>query len=182
MGLSLVYGIIKEMDGTICVSSEPGRGTRFDILIPDQGTQDEDPPEPSAVRMVKGKEKILLVDDEPAIIEWSSHVLLKLGYRVEGFGSGADALKRFRQTPLEFDLVITDLSMPGMTGLELSKQILATRQDLPIVLCTGFSEELTHERIRKLGLTDMVMKPMIAGELSQVVRRALTETKEKQHP
>jgi len=182
MGLSMVYGIIKEMNGTISVSSEPGRGACFTILIPDRINRDKEHSPASHPQPVTGKGNILLVDDEPDIIEWSSQFLLKLGYRVQGFENGPDALECFRQAPLEFDLVVTDLSMPGMTGLELAKRILAERQDLPIVLCTGFSENLTRERIWELGLTDMVIKPMIAGELSQVVKRALTDKKEKQHP
>jgi len=181
MGLSLVYGIIKEMDGNISVSSEPGKGARFKLLIPDQISRDEDLASPSHTGLVTGKGKILLVDDEPSIIEWSSHVLLQLGYEVEVFKNGFHALERFRQTPLEFDLVITDLSMPRMTGLELAKKILKIRP-IPIVLSTGFSEDLTREGIRELGLTDMVMKPLIAGELSQVVGRALTGTKKEQQP
>lgn len=181
MGLSLVYGIIKEMGGSICVSSEPGKGTRFTILIPDEISRDDAPDLPSHAEPIRGKGKILLVDDEPGIIDWSSHFLESLGYGVEGFENAILGLERFRRTPLEFDLVLTDRSMPGMTGLELAKEILKIRP-IPIILSTGFSEDLTQEKIQKLGFTDMIMKPIITSELSQVVGSALTDKKEKQHP
>jgi len=172
IGLSTVYGIIKEMKGEIFVDSEEGLGTTFEILIPEQTSE----PQNSIyddVKLTTGKGKILLVDDEPKIVNWCSQVLIRLGYRVTGFMNGMDALEKFKQDSNGFDLILTDLAMPQMTGLELVKQIKEIRSDIPVILCTGFSDGLTNQKIQACGISAMVMKPMIAGELAQVVANFL---------
>lgn len=177
MGLALVYGIIKEMDGCITVESHPGEGTCFTILIPDRAGVQAPPQIESDPALVMGKGNILLVDDEASIIQWCSNMLVNLGYKAEGFESPRNALERFKETPTEFDLVLTDLTMPGMTGIELAKEIKTIRPELPIILCTGFGGDITLDNIREQGLNDLVMKPMIAGEMSQAVARALENSK-----
>jgi CheY-like chemotaxis protein len=173
MGLSLVYGIIQEMKGSISVYSEPGRGSTFQILIPEQadgiGTDENKDMEAS----ITGNGRILVVDDEPSIVEWTSRMLTKLGYEVIGMSNGPDAVEAFKLDPCGFDLIITDLAMPRMTGLELSTLIKSERADIPIVLCTGFSEGLTSETLNACGISDVIMKPMIASDLSRIIRDSL---------
>ncbi len=179
MGLSMVYGIIREMKGAISVYSEPGMGTTFQILLPRQAGDTKEDPVFQKHKLVTGKGKILLVDDEAQIIKWCSQFLLNLGYEVIGCQSSSEALETFRQDAESFDLVLTDLSMPEMTGFELSEQIKQIRPDIPIILCTGFSESLSTEKIEHYGISNMIMKPVIASELLQVIGSALTEKREK---
>jgi PAS domain S-box-containing protein len=175
MGLSLVYGIIKEMKGTIWAYSEPGLGSTFQILIPEH-TDGIGTDENKDIELpITGKGRILIVDDEPAIIEWTSQMLMALGYEVVGMNNGLDAVEIFKQDPMGFDLILTDLIMPGMTGLVLSTLIKSQRADIPIVLCTGFSEELSEERLKACGISDMVMKPIIAGDLSRIINDSLNK-------
>lgn len=173
MGLSLVYGIIKEMQGNVAVYSEPGLGATFEILIPEQphGIGRDENKDIELPRMGKGK--ILIVDDEPAIIEWTSQMLMAVGYEIVGMNNGQDAVEIFKQDPMGFDLILTDLVMPGMTGLELSTLIKSQRADIPIVLCTGFSGGLTAESMNACGICDVVMKPMISSELSRIINNSL---------
>jgi PAS domain S-box-containing protein len=176
MGLSTVYGIIKEMKGEITVDSEEGLGSTFQILIPEQIEEPQNSID-NDVKLTTGKGRILLVDDEPAIVKWCSQVLIRLGYKVEGLVNGLEALEKFKQDSNGFDLILTDLSMPQIKGLELIKQIKKIRADIPVILCTGFSDGLTEKQIQACGISAMVMKPMIAGELAQVVAASLDDKK-----
>jgi PAS domain S-box-containing protein len=175
MGLALVYGIIKEMQGSVTVYSEQGMGSTFEILIPEQphGTGID---ENNGIQLLKpGKGRILIVDDEPSIIEWTSQMLMAIGYDIVGTNNGRDAAETFKQDPMGFDLVLTDLVMPGMTGLELSKLIKSQRPDIPIILCTGFSSGIAAERLAACGISGMVMKPIIASELSRIINASLNK-------
>ena len=174
MGLSTVYGIIKEMKGEISVDSEEGLGSTFEILIPEQIGETQNSIDDD-VKLTTGKGRILLVDDEPTIVKWCSQVLVRLGYRVAGFMNGMEALEKFKQDSNSFDLILTDLAMPQITGLELVKQIKEIRSDIPIILCTGFSDGLTKEKVQACGISAMVMKPMIASELALVVANFLDD-------
>lgn len=181
MGLSLSYGIIKAMKGHISVSSEPDMGTTFQILIPKQEKEltpavKHLPPSKS----IKGNGKILLIDDEPAIIGWASKALSKMGYQVVGMTSPLEAIETFKSDPENFDLVITDLTMPRMTGLELSSIITAERPDIPIILCTGFSEELSPDKMKHHGISRVLMKPMVVDELSDAIEETLTSRRLKE--
>ncbi len=173
MGLSMVYGIVREMGGSICVYSEPGVGTTFRLMLPEQTRNAQKQVSFDEKELISGKGKILVVDDEPAIVKWTSQVLTKLGYDVVGAENAQDALEKFSADPMGVDLVLTDQTMPGMTGLELSCAVRINRPDIPVVLCTGFSEGMTPRTIQSYGIADMVMKPMIAGELARIVRDAL---------
>ncbi len=178
MGLSLVYGIIKEMKGTVSVYSEQGVGSTFEILIPEH-TDGIGTDESKAVELpVTGKGRILIVDDEPAIIEWTSQMLMSLGYETVGMNNGRDAVETFKQDPMGFDLILTDLIMPRMTGLELSTLIKSQRADIPIVLCTGFSEGLTEESLNACGISGMIMKPMVTSDLSRIINDSLNKKKQ----
>lgn len=177
MGLSMVYGIIKEMKGEITVDSEEGLGSTFEILIPEQIGETQTSVDNDDGELKTGKGRILLVDDEPAIVKWCSQVLVRLGYKVAGFMNGLEALEKFKQDSKSFDLILTDLAMPQITGLELVKQIKEIRSDIPIILCTGFSDGLTKEKIQDFGISEMVMKPIIASELAQLVANFLDAKK-----
>ena len=173
MGLSTVYGILKDMESHIFVHSQVDRGTRFQLLIPRKQAGDSRCAGEKAAELIEGHGHILVVDDEPSIIDWSRDLLTRLGYTVTGALGSLKALELVKQDPGAFDLVITDMTMPGMSGLDLAREILALNKEMPVILCTGFSEGLTMEACRSAGITDMVMKPMIAGELAAVVHRVL---------
>jgi len=179
MGLSMVYGIIKELQGNISVYSEPGMGSTFQILIPEQTHKIEKDEDSYVAMLITGKGRILIADDEPSIIEWTSKALMKIGYEVVGVNNGLEAFEKFKQDPMSFDLILTDLAMPRMTGLELSSLIKAERPDIPIVLCTGFSEGLTSQMINDYGISDMVMKPMIASELARILSDSLNKNRNR---
>ncbi len=172
MGLSLVHGIIKDMDGAICVCSEPGKGTAFQVLFPVHRCRATEV-SPSDNSLIKGTGRILLVDDEEDIVISGRLILMTMGYDVIGVTCSLEALDLFKKAPDRFDLVLTDVAMPKMTGIALSKEILKIRKDIPIVLMTGFSEGATAALIENLGIFSTVMKPVIARELAQVIHSAL---------
>ncbi|MDQ5987408.1 MAG: Sensor histidine kinase RcsC [Syntrophus sp. SKADARSKE-3] len=172
MGLSVVHGIVKDLGGAISVYSEPSKGTTFHVLFPKYEGNSNVPDSPSIVTR-SGSGKILFVDDEEAIIDSGSRILEQIGYEVVVTTSPIEALEIFRTRPDKFDLVLTDMTMPKMTGLELSEQLLKIRPDIPIVLCTGFSLGISAERIKNTGIKGLIMKPMIASELANAVNSAL---------
>ena len=122
---------------------------------------------------MKGSARILFVDDEEGVITSGRGILEQLGYDVVPTTSAGEALELFTAHPESFDLVLTDMTMPKMTGLELAEELCRVRPDIPIVLCTGFSLGLSPQRIREAGIREMVMKPMVASELSAAVHKAL---------
>lgn len=168
MGLSQVYGIVKAMKGGISIDSSLDKGTSFYILLPEHVGKLSQKSNSSMNVLTMGKGKILFIDDEEPIVDWATQVLLKAGYTISPFTNGAKALQRFKQTPKDFNLVITDLNMKEMTGISLAQQIKTIRPDIPIILCTGFGEGLTGESIKRHGIAKILMKPTIAGELTKV--------------
>ena len=122
-----------------------------------------------------GNERILLVDDETEILSLETQMLQKLGYEVTVSNNSKEALSIFRDNPSQFDLVITDITMPHMTGDQLARRLLAIRPALPIIACTGFSERMTQEIAEAIGIREFVMKPVILRELAQTTRKALSE-------
>jgi PAS domain S-box-containing protein len=176
MGLSVVHGIVKDMGGAISVYSDPCTGTTFNILFPLYRGQAVEAH--TLNTLVKtGRGRILFVDDEEGVIVSGRGILEQLGYEITSTTSPIEALELFTSDPDAFDLVLTDLTMPKMTGLELSERILKIRADTPIVLCTGFSLGISPERIRDAGISELVMKPMVASELSEAVYKALNPGK-----
>lgn len=123
--------------------------------------------------MVTGTEKILFVDDEDFQADIGQKMLTRLGYRVTARTSSAEALKVFRQNPDEFDLVITDMTMPTMTGDVLARKLLAVRPDIPIIACTGYSEKISPEIIQEIGIKELAMKPVVMTDIAQMIRRVL---------
>mgnify|MGYP006288557947 CR=1 FL=1 len=180
MGLSTVYGIVKDLKGDISVYSEPGTGTTFQVLIPEKKTGADQEIFLTRAALVTGKGSILVVDDEPSIVAWTSKVLAKIGYAVAVASGGQKALDMLANDPDGFDLVLTDLAMPKMDGLALSQQINRICPDIPIILCTGFSEGLKNDLVKNYSITAMIMKPMIASELSAIVNKVLKMGRQKE--
>jgi DNA-binding NtrC family response regulator len=180
MGLSTVYGIVKDLKGDISVYSAPGTGTTFQVLIPEKRPDADQETFLARAALITGNGSILVVDDEPSIVAWTSKVLAKLGYGVTGVSGGQKALDMLANDPDRFDLVLTDLAMPKMDGLALSQQINRICPDIPIILCTGFSDGLKPDLIENCHIFAMIMKPMIASELSAIVNKALEKSRQKE--
>ncbi len=178
MGLSAVHGIVKDMGGAISVYSKPGEGSTFHVFFRKFEKGQAIQADPTHFTPKTGSGKILFVDDEKDIIATGRGVLESLGYQVAATTSPHEALRLFEKDHDIFDIVLTDLTMPGMTGLELSEKLLKIKPDIPIVLCTGFSLGLTTERIRKIGIKQLVMKPMISAELADAIYSALNADKD----
>ena len=172
MGLPAVHGIVKAMGGAIRVDSEVGKGTVFEIFLPRaKGRPDSKPAPPPSLS--RGKERILFVDDEPMQIRSVPPLLERLGYQVVGEIDARKALRIFRRKPGAFDLVITDQMMPFLTGEKLALALLRLRPDLPIILCTGFSETIDEAKAKALGIAALLMKPFSIPEIAAVIRRVL---------
>jgi PAS domain S-box-containing protein len=173
LGLAVVHGIVASLGGTICVESRPGEGSLFTVFIPAIATTVlPEAPKPEALLQGCG-ERVLLVDDEEGMLEAITAMLRKLGYEVDFRTDPREALDVFRANPERYDAVITDQTMPGITGAELAAQILHIRPDIPIILCTGYSELVTDERAKALGIREFVMKPIVMREMARTIRRAL---------
>jgi PAS domain S-box-containing protein len=173
LGLSVVHGIVKNHGGMITVHSEKGVGATFHIYFPSIRQDGSGFEMMESGTLLPGKEHLLFVDDEKFLIDVGKQMLEHLGYRVTSRLSGVEALELFRAQPDRFDLVITDQTMPQITGLELARELLAIRPNIPIVLCTGFSEGLTAERAKSVGIRDFIMKPLVIRDLSQTIRKVL---------
>jgi PAS domain S-box-containing protein len=172
LGLSVVHGIVQASGGSIKVYSEVGKGSTFQVLLPraEGGSTDEAkaPQAPAG-----GKERILLVDDEMALADITRQMLDWLGYEVEIRTNAIEALEAFRNNPGKFDLVITDLTMPQVTGMKLARQMIQIRPDIPIILCTGFSDQIEERLAFSIGIKSFLFKPLVANELAEAVRKAL---------
>ena len=172
LGLSVVHGIVNNHNGAITVDSEPGKGATFTILFPvvsekpvmEIKTPDEAP---------RGNETILFVDDEEAITDMIGQILDRLGYKVETETSPATALELFQSKPYNFDLVITDMTMPQMTGVKLSEKLKDIRPDIPVVICTGHSSLIDEEKAKEMGIDGYVMKPIVKREVAIAIRKVL---------
>jgi CheY-like chemotaxis protein len=179
LGLSVVHGIVKEHEGAIFVQSQPGRGTQFEVYFPAL-RENTAPPAAAPARVYAGQqENVLVVDDEPALCHALSRMLTKLGYRPVAFNHPQAALAAFRENPHKFDLVITDLTMPVMTGVDLARELLAVRPELPIILASGFSGACAPEDVHSAGFRDLLAKPFEIPQMSAVIRRALGKTEPK---
>ncbi|MCK4766148.1 MAG: response regulator [Candidatus Aminicenantes bacterium] len=174
MGLAVIHGIIKNHNGEITVYSEPEHGTTFKVLLPLVEEAEKVPGFKEAERIPFGSnERVLFVDDEPILVEMEQMFLKNLGYRVTIRTGSREALELFRAAPQDFDLVITDLIMPGMSGIRLAREIMEIRGDIPVILCTGFSETVTAEQRESLGIRDVLMKPVSRNIMARTVREAL---------
>lgn len=173
LGLAVVYGIVQDYGGDILVDSKVGEGTVFSIYLP----LPEQLPETEAVDKTNsfqtGSEHILLVDDEKQVAHIEKQMLNRLGYRVTMHTSSLDALECFRENPEAFDLLLTDGTMPGLTGDRLAQEVLAIRPDIPILLCTGFSEKIDRQKAKHLGIKGFLMKPVVKSDMARMVRQIL---------
>ncbi len=173
LGLAVVHGIVESHDGLVSVDSEPGRGTTFSIDLPavagseGEGQLDEEP-------IPRGHgEHLLVLDDEPVLVDVARRHLTRLGYRVTGLTHPADALAELRRDPGQFDLVVSDLTMPGMNGLELAAQVREIRPDLPLILASGYGGTAELESLTRLGIRELLPKPFPIATLARAVHRHL---------
>ncbi len=174
MGLSVVHGIVKHHRGAIHVHSEPGSGTRFTLYFPVEAKISKTmEPGPKSIR--GGNESVLFVDDEIGIVDIGKQMLEQLGYTVTTLTSSIEALDLFKTRPEQFDLILTDLTMPDMTGNELAKKCLRIRPDIPIILCTGFSNERTKEMTKAKEIKAFLQKPILKRELAETIRKVLDQ-------
>jgi PAS domain S-box-containing protein len=172
MGLSVVHGIVKSYKGAVSIESELGEGTTLSVFFP--LTEEETVIESKTVEVFPtGNEKILFVDDEELMVNMGKQILERLGYQVETKMNSVDALELFRSKSDQFDLVITDMAMPQMDGDKLVKEILKTRPEIPIILCTGFSEKVSEENAKELGIRAFATKPLIIQDFAVTVRQVL---------
>jgi len=172
LGLSVVHGIITAHGGGITVKSRIGGGSQFTVYLP--VAPDMDSSEATGKEEIpKGSERILLVDDEEFIVDLGQQLMSSLGYRVTGCTSSSEALQKFSMTPEQYDLVITDMTMPEMTGDLLLEEILRIRPGMPVILCTGYNENLDEKKTLELGAKALVMKPFVLREIASVIRIAL---------
>ncbi len=177
MGLSVVHGLVTNHGGTIHVYSEPGKGTTFKVLFPlieNITVLKSTSHEP----LLTGTERILFVDDEEALADLGKKILQNLGYDVTVRTSSIEALEAFKAQPEEYDLLLTDMTMPNMTGKELAKKLLGIRPDFPIILCTGFSEMVTEDKAKQMGIKAFVMKPLVMREIAETIRQVLGQKEE----
>ena len=175
LGLSVIHGIVKNHGGDISVKSTPGRGTIFQVYLPlieDLELASELEPNNGAIR---GEERILLVDDEEQIVAMEQQMLENLGYQVTARTDSQEALKVFSEHPQDFDLVITDMTMPYMTGDQLAQKMLDIEPNIPVILCTGFNEIITEEKALAMGIQKFVMKPVVKNDLATTIRSVLDQ-------
>ena len=176
LGLSVVHGIVTGSGGAIRVHSEPGHGTTFRIYLPLTLQRAPAAAAPGTDTAPGGAEKILVVDDERTITEMLQSSLEEMGYGITACTCPHQAQALFTRDPSRFDLVITDQTMPGMTGVHLARAMLALRPDIPIILCTGFSESTGPEQARSIGIKTFLIKPILPSELAIAIRKLLDTT------
>ncbi len=172
LGLSSVEGIVRSHDGAILLETEAGKGTRFDVFLPVDDQPTETPLSESRSKS-KGGERILLVDDDDALLQSIRAGLERLGYDVTAMADGASALDAFHSTPQEWDLVVADQVMPGLSGVDLAKQILTIRPEIPVILCTGLIDSATRTSAEAVGVREFHIKPLLSSELADCARRIL---------
>lgn len=181
LGLSVVYGIVKNYKGDIEVESEVGVGTRFKVYIPAM-EEEQVIVDPRLMEQLElaGSEKILLVDDEGMILDMEQRLLTRYGYQVDPYGSSREALDKLLEDPSAYDLLITDMTMPEITGDNLTKEVRKVNKEMGIIICTGFSETMSAERATEIGADGLLMKPVGGMEMARMVRDVIDRKKKEQ--
>ena len=176
LGLPVVHGIITSHGGAIAVNSEQGQGTTFEIFLP-RIESDQIQEQQSSEPEIKDKEVILLIDDEEMMVDVTGKILERLGYTVVTKTNSIEAMEMFQENPDKFDLVITDQVMPNMTGLQLAQNMLSIRPNIPVIVCTGFPENISSEEAKNLGIKELIFKPLSREEIAEIVRTVLDNNK-----
>jgi two-component system, cell cycle sensor histidine kinase and response regulator CckA len=173
LGLSVVYGIVKNHSGMIRVESELGKGTTFHLYFPKMAEPALKNPMDDGKEILLGHESILFVDDEATLTDLVKRMLGSLGYRVTTYTDPQESLENFRKHPETYDLVITDMTMPGMTGDNLAREVMAVRPGIPVMICTGFSERMNENQVKAMGVRALLQKPFRIKDLAEQIRRAI---------
>jgi CheY-like chemotaxis protein len=176
LGLSVAHGIVESHGGAVAVVSEPGRGSTFTLYLPKHVDAQEEKA-PKKGKLATGHERVLFIDDEEALAEMGEQMLTVLGYQAVRKTSSREALALFRLDPSKFDLIITDQTMPEITGTQLAGEILALRPNMPIILCTGYSVQVDADSAKAAGICAFLEKPLTKSEMANMVRRVLDETR-----
>jgi len=174
LGLALVYGIVEEHGGYVKADSVPGKGSIFHVFFPITANDIISKVQTNTSQpLIGGSERIMVVDDDESILLSTLEFLKDFGYEMSGFSNGAQAFKAFEKNPDQFDLIITDMTMPKMTGDQLSSRVLKIRNDLPIMLCTGYSDNISEIKALKLGIKEYLQKPIDSQRLLLLIREVL---------
>jgi len=178
LGLAVVYGIVKSMEGVINVTSTPGEGSTFQIILPGSNDiithSEEQKPE-----LMRGHEHILFIDDEKEIVDMEKQLLENLGYTVTSTDNSLKALEIFRQNPDRFDLVITDYTMPDMTGIQLAKELKNIQKDIPVIMCTGYGEYGNSKELLQSDIDEIIIKPVNIHNTAGVLRKVIAGKEKK---
>jgi CheY-like chemotaxis protein len=181
LGLAVVHGIVKRHEGAIAVCSKPGLGTTFTVYLPKIEQRVSEIPEISEAPIAEGAERILFVDDEITLVDVGKRILSHLGYSVVATTSSVEALEIFKSRPNSFDLVITDFTMPMMTGTDLAEKLMSIRPEIPVILCTGFTEKITEEKAKEMKFRAFVLKPLNLRDMAAIVKSVLDEVRGPVH-